>query len=66
MAIASISTGIAACLSTQPRAIAQTSRPYAIDDLITLYAAFDLCARILENHGNDLSHDNTPNSARMW
>lgn len=38
--------------------------PNASDDLITLYAAFDLCARILENHGNDLSHYNTPNSAQ--
>ncbi|HIK43333.1 MAG TPA: alpha/beta fold hydrolase, partial [Leptolyngbyaceae cyanobacterium M65_K2018_010] len=38
--------------------------PNASDDLITLYAAFDLCARLLENHGNDLSHYNTPNSAQ--
>lgn len=38
--------------------------PNASDDLITLYAAFDLCALILENHGNDLSHYNTPNSAQ--
>ncbi|WP_267313441.1 alpha/beta fold hydrolase [Thermoleptolyngbya sichuanensis] len=38
--------------------------PNASDDLITLYAAFDLCARLLENHGNDLSNYNTPNSAQ--
>lgn len=38
--------------------------PDANDDLIDLYAAFDLCALILENHGNDLSNYNTPNSAQ--
>ncbi|MEA5448060.1 alpha/beta fold hydrolase [Leptolyngbya sp. CCNP1308] len=38
--------------------------PDAIDDVLDLYSAFDLCARILENHGNDLSNYNTPNSAQ--
>ncbi|GAB4471595.1 MAG: hypothetical protein OHK0037_31000 [Elainellaceae cyanobacterium] len=46
------------------RAQMRSRFPNASDDLITLYAAFDLCARILENHGNDLSNYSTPNSAQ--
>ncbi|PSN10753.1 6-pyruvoyl tetrahydropterin synthase [filamentous cyanobacterium CCT1] len=38
--------------------------PNATDNILNLYTAFDLCARILENHGNDLSNYNTPNSAQ--
>jgi len=38
--------------------------PNANDDAIQQYAFYDLCARVLENHGNDLSHYNSPNSAQ--
>ena len=38
--------------------------PNASDDTLQNYTFFDLCARVLENHGNDLSHYNTPNSAQ--
>lgn len=38
--------------------------PNADDDTLQNYSFFDLCARVLENHGNDLSHYNTPNNAQ--
>jgi len=38
--------------------------PNTDDDTLQNYAFFDLCARVLENHGNDLSNYNTPNSAQ--
>ncbi|MBE9157031.1 alpha/beta fold hydrolase [Nodosilinea sp. LEGE 06152] len=38
--------------------------PDAPDNQVQAYAFFDLCARILENQGNDLSNYNTPNSAQ--
>jgi pimeloyl-ACP methyl ester carboxylesterase len=38
--------------------------PNADDDTIQQYAFFDLCARVLENHSDDLSSYNSPNSAQ--
>jgi len=38
--------------------------PNADDSTVKLYAMHALCARVLENHGNDLSHYNTPNNAQ--
>ncbi len=38
--------------------------PNADDGTVKTYAWQDLCARVLENHGNDLSHYNTPNNAQ--
>jgi pimeloyl-ACP methyl ester carboxylesterase len=38
--------------------------PNADDGTVKAYAWQDLCARVLENHGNDLSHYNTPNNAQ--
>lgn len=38
--------------------------PNTSDDTLQNYAFFDLCARVLENHGNDLSNYNTPNNAQ--
>jgi pimeloyl-ACP methyl ester carboxylesterase len=38
--------------------------PNVNDDTIQQYAFYDLCARVLENHGNDLSNYNSPNSAQ--
>ncbi len=38
--------------------------PNADDGTVKAYAWQDLCARVLENHGNDLSNYNTPNNAQ--
>ncbi|MEB3359440.1 MAG: alpha/beta fold hydrolase [Synechococcales bacterium] len=38
--------------------------PDTDEDTLQQYAFFDLCALVLENHGNDLSNYNTPNSAQ--
>ncbi|MBI4783006.1 MAG: alpha/beta fold hydrolase [Oscillatoriophycideae cyanobacterium NC_groundwater_1537_Pr4_S-0.65um_50_18] len=38
--------------------------PEFADSALPGYAMQALCARVLENHGNDLSHYNTPNNAQ--
>jgi pimeloyl-ACP methyl ester carboxylesterase len=38
--------------------------PKTDGNTLTTYAMESLCARVLENHGNDLSHYNTPNNAQ--
>lgn len=38
--------------------------PDTDEETLQQYAFFDLCALVLENHGNDLSNYNTPNSAQ--
>jgi pimeloyl-ACP methyl ester carboxylesterase len=38
--------------------------PNADPNTLVAYAMQDLCARVLENHGNDLSNYNTPNNAQ--
>lgn len=38
--------------------------PKTDDNQLKSYAMESLCARVLENHGNDLSHYNSPNNAQ--